>query len=93
MSKRFVPVLTMLAGLVVCGSSAAEVQSVEYYENNDKDRNAMLTRCKQLAANANKDANCVNARRAAFVIANRSPAGKPGGGVPTVNYKNIPVAK
>lgn len=84
------PVLLMAVVMSVCASgcsNAADVRSVDFYEKNDDARARTLTRCKALEADAAKDADCVNAQRAAFVAANKKQP------IPKTDFSKVPVAK
>lgn len=59
-------VVATLAMFAAC-SDEPEVKSKQWYVEHPTERAAMLNRCKNLAADASKDANCVNATGASLI--------------------------
>lgn len=74
----------VLAGISLLSSCQKPAQSVDYYLQHEAERDAMLNRCKTLPQDAERDDDCVNARRAAL------PAAIGKADVGTVKFPNRP---
>lgn len=75
--------LILGVSLALAGCKEEEMQpakSVDYYANNEQEREAVLDRCSQDLADAVKDDDCINANTAANRVADerRDDAWEPG---------------